>query len=89
MSDDKQPNDQDKSRRFRITRKVKPTPKDPETYAEQVMRELPTDEADPGTKGMQFEVGQGCMGCFWVTLLVIVIMLVSIVATWFIRRQGV
>jgi hypothetical protein len=88
MSDEQHPQDSQKPQRFRLARKVKKA-KDPETYADQVMRELPQDQADAGTPGMKFEVGQGCMGCFWVTLLVFVIMLASIVATWFIRKQGV
>jgi hypothetical protein len=86
-------------RRFRIARKVKDapatppappaTPKDPETYAQKVMREVETDTADKGSPEMDRAVSKGCMGCLRVTVLFFLIMLASIVATWFIRRQGV
>lgn len=83
-------------RRFRIARKVKDTPpapppqqKDPEPYSQQVMREAETDTAEKGTPEMDRAVSKGCMGCLRVTILFFIIMLASIVATWFIRRQGV
>lgn len=76
-------------RRFRIARKVKETDKVPETYAEQAMREVETDPADKGTPEMDREVSKGCMGCLRVTLFFFLLILASIVATWFIRRQGV
>jgi hypothetical protein len=84
MSDDgKKP--QQHFRRFRIARKVK----DPEYYSEQVMREVEHDTADRGTPAMDREVAQGCMGCLRVTLLFFLIILASIIATWFIRKHGV
>lgn len=85
-------------RRFRIARKVKDAPeapptqqqqKDPEPYSQQVMREAEADTADKGTPEMDRAVSKGCMGCLRVTILFFLIMLASIVATWFIRRQGV
>lgn len=83
-------------RRFRIARKVKDAPeappppqKDPEPYSQQVMREAETDTTDKGTPEMDRAVSKGCMGCLRVTILFFLIMLASIVATWFIRRQGV
>ena len=83
-------------RRFRIARKVKDTPeapptqqKEPEPYSQQVMREAEADTADKGTPEMDRAVSKGCMGCLRVTILFFLIMLASIVATWFIRRQGV
>lgn len=86
-------------RRFRIARKVKDAPaapssppqqqKEPEPYSQQVMREAETDTADKGTPEMDRAVSKGCMGCLRVTILFFLIMLASIVATWFIRRQGV
>lgn len=74
-------------RRFRIGRKVKE--QTPEYYSQQVMREVETDTADRGTPEMDREVRKGCTGCLRVTLLFFLIMLASIVATWFIRRGGV
>jgi hypothetical protein len=72
-------------RRFRIARKVK----EPEYYSEQVMREVEQDTADHGTPAMDREVSKGCMGCLRVTLLFFLIILASIIATWFIRKHGV
>lgn len=74
-------------RRFRISRKVKEQV--PETYAQQALREATTDDADKGTPEMDRAVSKGCMGCLRVTLLIFMIMLASIIATWFIRRPGV
>ncbi|MDF2629355.1 MAG: hypothetical protein K0R39_3186 [Symbiobacteriaceae bacterium] len=53
------------------------------------MREVETDTADKGSPEMDRAVSKGCMGCLRVTVLFFLIMLASIVATWFIRRQGV
>ncbi|HYF91769.1 MAG TPA: hypothetical protein VD969_05955 [Symbiobacteriaceae bacterium] len=82
MSDDQRP-----SRRFRITRKVKKP--DPEPYAQQVMREVETEDVRRSTPEMDRAVSKGCMGCLRVSLLFVIIMLASIIATWCIRRQGV
>lgn len=68
-------------RRLKLKRTVTP-PAQIETHAEQAMREVEADEADRGSKGMNFEVDRGCRSCLSVTLLMILGILVSIFATW-------
>jgi len=88
MSDQEQPSDtEQRGRRFRIGRKVKPQV--PETYATQAMREAETEDADRGTPEMDRSLRQGCTGCLRVTILFFIIMIASIVATCAIRRGGV
>lgn len=84
---DEEKKPQPEFRRFRIGRKVKP--KEVETYAQQAIREAETDDADKGTPEMDRAVSRGCVGCLRVALLFFAIILASIIATWFIRRQGV
>lgn len=81
----------DRFRRFRVARKVKQQPADIETYAQQEIKaaESEQDETLRGTPEMERAVGKGCMGCVNITLLMFLIMLASIIATWFIRRKGV
>jgi hypothetical protein len=53
-----------------------------ETHAEEAMREVEADEADPGSKGMNYEVDRGCRSCLMVTFLMVAGIFVSIFATW-------
>lgn len=73
-------------RRLKLKRTVSPpAPESPakiETHAEQAMREVEEEEADRGTKGMNFEVDKGCRSCLMVTLFMVIGILVSIFATW-------
>jgi|GEM_PF-3543381 len=87
MSDQEKKNDGHPGKRFRITRRVKPEPVRP--YSEQVLSEVDQDDADKGTPAMNREVTRGCSGCLNVTLLIFLIMIASIVATFFITRKGV
>jgi hypothetical protein len=73
------------SRRLKLKRTVSSQPpKEPkiETHAEQAMREVEEDDAARGSKGMIFEVDQGCRSCLMVSLFMVVGILVSIFATW-------
>lgn len=79
--------DNEKSRRFRIARKVKEAPI--KTDAERAMEELEQeDDADRGTVQMNREVNRGCGSCLNVTLLLFVIMIASILGTCYMRKTG-
>ncbi|HLO04228.1 MAG TPA: hypothetical protein VK191_14040 [Symbiobacteriaceae bacterium] len=73
-------------RRLKLKRTVSPpiveTPAKIETHAEQALREVEEDDALRGSKGMHFEVDQGCRSCLMVTLFMIIGIFVSIFATW-------
>jgi hypothetical protein len=72
-------------RRLKLKRTVSAADEPPakiETHAEQAMREVEEDEADRGSRGMNFEVDQGCRSCLMVTLFMVVGILASIFATW-------
>lgn len=58
------------------------TPAKIETHAEQAMREVEEDDTLRGTKGMHYEVDQGCRSCLMVTLFMVIGILASIFATW-------
>ncbi len=76
--------EEDKSRRFRLTRKVKSEPTT--TREEREMKALEEDDADPGTPEQDRALRQGCTGCLKVTGLFFLIMAASIFATCAINR---
>lgn len=76
------------NRRFRLSRKVN-TPPTVETEAEKAMREVDQDDADKGSPEMNAAVNRGCSGCLNVTFFFFLIMIASIIATFFIIRKGV
>jgi len=77
--------EEDKSRRFRLTRKVKDNPTT--TREEREMKTLKEDDADPGTPEQDRALRQGCTGCLKVTALFFLIMFASILATCAINRN--
>lgn len=93
MADDnerKAPEQEEKGRRFRLSRKVKsqepPKAQPPafESREEKEMRELATlgDDADRGTPEMDAEVRKGCMSFVRLVGFFFVVMFASIIATW-------
>jgi hypothetical protein len=86
MSEQQEPQ-RPRSRRFRVVRRV-PT-NSPTPYADEVRKQVEQEDADRGTPEMNRSVNEGCMGCLRVTLLFLLIMIASIVATCAITRKGV
>lgn len=81
----KEPQEDLKPRRFRVGRRVKTPPAEP--YSQQVLREVEQEEdADRGSPEMRRFATQSCSGCFQVTLLFFLIMILSIVVTFAVRK---
>jgi hypothetical protein len=76
--------EEDKSRRFRLTRKIKGAPTT--TREEREIKALEEDDADPGTPEQDRALRHGCTGCLKVTGLFFLIMFASIFATCAINR---
>lgn len=86
--------DEEKGRRFRLTRKVK-TEEPPKAAAnpaesreEREMRELAEmgDDADRGTPEEDASLRRGCMSMVRVVMFFFVVMFGSIIATWCFKR---
>jgi hypothetical protein len=85
MPDEPNNNGAERPQRFRLSRKVTAEPvRTREEVEMKALEEL--DDADRGTPEQDASLRQGCTGCLRVTGLFFIIMLTSIVATWFIRR---
>lgn len=84
------PGHPEKVRRFRVTRRVKPSSALPviETREEREMRELAEmgDDADRGTPEQDAALRSGCMSFVRVVLLFFVLMIGSIIATWIFKH---
>lgn len=94
MTDEKEPTLDEKGRRFRLARKVKPRepqpPKAPaiESREEREMRDLANmgDDADRGTPEQDAALRRGCTSFVRVVILFFVVMFGSILATMCIKR---
>ncbi len=95
MADDnsrQQPNQSEKGRRFRLSRRVtgtgSPSQREPLSREEREMQDLADmgDDADRGTPEQDASLRAGCMSFVRVVMLFFVIMFGSIIVTWFLSK---